>query len=139
MAYVRQSIRDNVVTAGTRLSTTGRKLFCSQVSLLGTNKPPVLCVFTDNETPGFTRLDRVRDIEGTYRHGLKTARIRLRGYEPTNGEPLDGFAVPNLPTREIPGDELIKHIKRRHRARKKAKDARDLFPIKMKTNEPARF
>ena len=47
MAYVRQSIRDNVVTAGTRLSTTGRKLFCSQVSLLGTNKPPVLCVFTD--------------------------------------------------------------------------------------------
>ena len=131
MAHVRQSIRDNVVTAGTRLSTTGRNVFCSWISLLGTNKLPALCVFT--------RLDRVKDIDGTYRHGLKTARIRLRGYEPNKGEPLDGLAVPNLPTRKIPGDELIKHMKRRCRTRKKAKNARDLIPIKVKTNEPVRF
>jgi len=138
MAHVWQSIRDNVVSAGTRLSNTGRNVFCSQVSLLGTNKLPALCVFTDNETLRFTRLDRVRDIDGTYRHGLETTRIRLRGYEPNTGEPLDDFAVPNLPARQILGDEQIKHIKRRHLTRKKAKDARDLNPIKMKTNVPVR-
>nr|ADI23589.1 hypothetical protein [uncultured nuHF2 cluster bacterium HF0770_42C12] len=41
MAHVRQSIRDNVVTAVTGLSTTGSNVFRSRVYPLGTNKLPV--------------------------------------------------------------------------------------------------
>ena len=65
MAHVRQSIRDNVVTAVTGLSTTGSNVFRSRVYPLGTNKLPALCVYTDSETVEFTRLDRVRDIDRT--------------------------------------------------------------------------
>ena len=63
MAHIRQSIRDNAVTAITGLSTTGSNVFRSRVYPLGTNKLPALCVYTDSETVEFTRLDRVRDID----------------------------------------------------------------------------
>ena len=49
MAYIRQSIRDNAVTAITGLSTTGSNVFRSRVYPLGTNKLPALCVYTDSE------------------------------------------------------------------------------------------
>ena len=49
MAHVRQSIRDNAVTAVTGLSTTGSYVFRSRVYPLGTNKLPALCVYTDSE------------------------------------------------------------------------------------------
>ena len=65
MAHVRQSIRDNIVTAVTSLSTTGANVFRSRVYPLGTNKLPALCVYTDNETIEFTRLDRQRDVDRT--------------------------------------------------------------------------
>jgi len=65
MAHVRQSIRDNVVTAVTGLSTTGTNVFRSNVYPLGTNKLTVLCVYTDSETVEFTGLDRTRGIECT--------------------------------------------------------------------------
>ena len=65
MAHVRQSLRDNVVTAVTGLSTTGSNVFRSRVYPLGTNKLPALCVYTDSETVEFTRHDRVRDIDRT--------------------------------------------------------------------------
>ena len=65
MAPLRQSIRDNAVTAVTSLSTTGSNVFRSRVYPLGTNKLPALCVYTDSETVEFTRLDRVRDIDCT--------------------------------------------------------------------------
>ena len=63
MAHIRQSIRDNAVTAVTGLSTTGSNVFRSRVYPLGTNKLPALCVYTDSETVEFTRIDRVRDID----------------------------------------------------------------------------
>ena len=65
MAHVRQSIRDNIVTAVTSLSTTGSNVFRSRVYPIGTNKLPALCVYTDNETIEFNRMDRTRDIDRT--------------------------------------------------------------------------
>ena len=65
MAHVRQSIRDNVVTAVTGLSTTGSNVFRSRVYPLGTNKLPALCVYTDSEVVEYNRLDRVRDVDRT--------------------------------------------------------------------------
>ena len=65
MAHVRQSIRDNVVTAVTGLSTTGSNVFRSRVSPLGTNKLLALCVSTDSEVVEYDRLDRVRDADRT--------------------------------------------------------------------------
>ncbi len=65
MAHIRQSIRDNAVTAVTGLSTTGSNVFRSRVYPLGTNKLPALCIHTDSETIEFTRFDRIRDIDRT--------------------------------------------------------------------------
>ena len=65
MAHVRQSIRDNAVTAVTGLSTTGSNVFRSRVYPLGTHKLPALCVYTESETVEYTRLDRTRDIDRT--------------------------------------------------------------------------
>ena len=65
MAHVRQSIRDNVVTAVTGLSTTGSNVFRSRVYPLGTNKLPALCVYTDSQVVEYNRLDRVRYIDCT--------------------------------------------------------------------------
>ena len=45
MAHIRQSIRDNAMTAVTGLSTTGSNVFRSRVYPLGTNKLPA-CVST---------------------------------------------------------------------------------------------
>ena len=56
MAHVRQSIRDNVVTAVTGLSTTGSNVFRSRVYPLGTNKLPALCVYADSEVVNTTDL-----------------------------------------------------------------------------------
>ena len=49
MAHIRQSIRDNAVTAVTGLLTTGSNVFRSRVYPLGTNKLPALYVYTDSE------------------------------------------------------------------------------------------
>ena len=65
MAHIRQSIRDNAVTAVTGLSTTGSNVFRSRVYQLGTNKLPALCVYTDSEVVEYNRLDRVRDVDRT--------------------------------------------------------------------------
>ena len=61
MAHVKQSIRDNAVTAVTGLSTTSSNVFRSRVYPLGTNKLPALCVYSNAETVEYTRLDRVKD------------------------------------------------------------------------------
>ena len=61
MAHVKQSIRDNAVTAVTGLSTTGSNVFRSRVYPLGTNKLPALCVYSNAKTVEYNRLDRVRD------------------------------------------------------------------------------
>ena len=65
MAHIRQSIRDNAVTAVTGLSITGSNVFRSRGYPLGTNKLPALCVYTDSEVVEYNRLDRVRDVHCT--------------------------------------------------------------------------
>ena len=49
MAHVRQSIRDNVVTTLTGLTTTGSNVFASRVYPLATGKLPGLCIYTNDE------------------------------------------------------------------------------------------
>ena len=49
MAHVRQSIRDNVVTTVTGLSTTGSRVFRTRVYPLETGNLPGLCVWTSTE------------------------------------------------------------------------------------------
>ena len=70
-----------------------------------------------------------------FAYRLEVARDCL-GDLPDYGEPIEGFSSPELPTDEMPTDELIEHMKRRYSTRKNAKDARDPIPIKMKTNDP---
>ena len=70
-----------------------------------------------------------------FAYRLDVARDRL-GDLPDYGEPIEGFSSPELPTDEMPTDELIEHMKRRYSTRKNAKDARDPIPIKMKSNDP---
>ena len=49
MTHVRQSIRDNVVTTVTGLSTTGSRVFRTRVYPLETGNLPGLCVWTSTE------------------------------------------------------------------------------------------
>lgn len=49
MAHVRQSIRDNVVTTLTGLTTTGANVFASRVYPLATAKLPGLAIYTNDE------------------------------------------------------------------------------------------
>ena len=70
-----------------------------------------------------------------FAYRLDVARNRL-GDPPDYGEPIEGFNLPELPTDEMPTDELIEHMKRRYSTRRNAKDARDPIPIKMKSNDP---
>ena len=49
MAHVRQSIRDNVVTTLTGLTTTGANVFASRGYPLATGKLPGLCIYTNDE------------------------------------------------------------------------------------------
>jgi len=71
MAHVRQSIRDNAVTAVTGLSTTGSNVFRSRVYPLGTNKLPVLCVHSEAETGFISCFAEPEEVEEflTYKRG----------------------------------------------------------------------
>ncbi len=81
MAHIRQSIRDNAVTAVTGLSITGSNVFRSRGYPLGTNKLPALCVYTDSEVVEYNRLDRVRYIDCTVDIVIEAYGVRgpLRG------------------------------------------------------------
>ena len=58
MAHVRQSIRDNVVTAGTRLSQLRAERY---FAFRSPGLAPISCQrFTESETLEYTRLDQVR-------------------------------------------------------------------------------
>ncbi len=65
MAHVRQSIRDNAVTACTGLSTTGSNVFRSRVYPLGEGKLPALVIYTSAEEVDHMRIDKPRDLDRT--------------------------------------------------------------------------
>ena len=50
MAHVRKSIRDNIETTLTGLTTTGTNVFASRVYPIQSGKMPGLCIYTSSET-----------------------------------------------------------------------------------------
>lgn len=67
MAHVRKSIRDNVATTVTGLSTTGSSVFKTRTIPLASAKLPALCVYTRNEIVNNSTLTpprtQIRDLE----------------------------------------------------------------------------
>lgn len=79
----------------------------------------------DDEQHHETKAEAGRSLGLTrkgFSYRLEVARERL-GDLPDYGEPIEGFSSPELPTDEMPTDELIEHMKRRYSTRKNAKDA----------------
>ena len=90
-------------------------------------------------TVEYSSLDRTRDVDctvGIVIEAYVRAASNLKGYEPQYGEPVDGFQTPNLPTGEMPTDEMIKHITSRYNKRRHAKDAREPIPFRLETDDP---
>lgn len=53
MAHVRKSIRDNIVTTLTGLTTTGSNIYRTRVYPLAESKLPGLAIYTRDETTGY--------------------------------------------------------------------------------------
>ena len=60
MAHVRKTIRDNIVTACTGLTTTGSRVYRSRVYPLDTTNLPGLCIYTRSEDIEVDTLTRPR-------------------------------------------------------------------------------
>lgn len=60
MAHVRKSIRDNVTTTLTGLTTTGSRVFQTRLFPLATAKLPGLCIYTRSETTEYATVGRPR-------------------------------------------------------------------------------
>ena len=67
MAHVRKSIRDDITTTLTGLTTTGSRVYQTRLFPLATAKLPGLCVYTRSETTEYASVGRprtqVRDLE----------------------------------------------------------------------------
>ena len=67
MAHVRKSIRDNITTTLTGLTTTGSRVFQTRLFPLATAKLPGLCIYTRNETTQYTTVckprTQIRELE----------------------------------------------------------------------------
>ncbi len=63
MAHVRKTIRDNIVTACTSLSTTGSNVFRTRVYPLAAGNLPGLCIYTTNEDTALDTLSATRNVE----------------------------------------------------------------------------
>lgn len=60
MAHVRKSIRDNITTTLTGLTTTGSNVYQTRIYPLGRAKLPGLCVYTRTETTEYATLSKPR-------------------------------------------------------------------------------
>ena len=83
MAHVRQSIRDNVVTAVTGLTTTGTNVFRSRVYPLGENRLPALCIYTAAEEVEYNRLNQPRDVDRTVEIVIEAYVRAVSNYDTT--------------------------------------------------------
>lgn len=67
MAHVRKSIRDNITTTLTGLTTTGSNVYQTRIYPLGRGKLPGLCVYTRTETTEYVTLGlprtQIRQLE----------------------------------------------------------------------------
>jgi hypothetical protein len=73
MAHARQSIRDNIVSTVSGLSTTGQRVFRNRVYPMGESKLPGLLVYTESEeiepstiTPPRTQMRRMNVVIEAY-------------------------------------------------------------------------
>ncbi len=68
MAHVRKTIRDNVTTTLTGLTTTGSRVYQTRLFPLATAKLPGLCIYTRSETTQYASVSlprtQVRELEG---------------------------------------------------------------------------
>jgi hypothetical protein len=60
MAHVRKSIRDNVTTTLTGLTTTGSRVYQTRLFPLATAKLPGLCIYTKSETTEYATIGKPR-------------------------------------------------------------------------------
>ena len=65
MPHVRQSIRDNIVTAVTGLSTTGSNVYRTQIYPLEHSNLPGLCVYSNLEDVVVDNMSGTRGLERT--------------------------------------------------------------------------
>ena len=67
MAHVRKTIRDNVTTTLTGLTTTGSRVYQTRLFPLATAKLPGLCIYTRSETTHYASVSlprtQVRELE----------------------------------------------------------------------------
>ena len=56
MAHVRKSIRDNITTSLTGLTTTGSNVFQTRFYALGEAKLPAICIYTKTEDTSYSTL-----------------------------------------------------------------------------------
>lgn len=73
MAHVRKSIRDDIVTSVTGLSTTGSNVFRTRVYPLEHGDLPGVCVYSLNETSEVDTLSSTRSLE-------RLSEIVVEGY-----------------------------------------------------------
>ncbi len=76
--------------------------------------------------------------KATYHHGAATCQ-KWGGFVAVREEALGGsqeYETPDLPTGELPIDELIAERKRLFECKAEAEAARRLIPVKIKTNKP---
>lgn len=60
MAHVRKTIRDNVTTTLTGLTTTGSRVYQTRLFPLATAKLPGLCIYTSSENTEYATIGRPR-------------------------------------------------------------------------------
>lgn len=73
MSHVRKSIRDNIVTTLTGLTTTGSNIYRSRVYPLAANKLPGLTVYTKSEETEYATNTRPRTL-------LRTLSVIIEAY-----------------------------------------------------------
>ncbi len=78
--HVRQSIRDNMVTALTGLTTTGANVFDTRFYPIGEDKLPALCVYLQDDDPEYLTIEKPRSV-------LHTAQFNVEAYVKSNSDP----------------------------------------------------
>jgi hypothetical protein len=73
MAHIRKSIRDNVVTTLTGLTTTGANVFQTRVYPLASNKLPGLAIYTRSESSDYSTITMPRNI-------IRTMTVSVEAY-----------------------------------------------------------
>lgn len=81
MTHVRQSIRDNIVTTVTNLSTTGSRVYRSRLYPMDSQKLPGICVYTKSEQSEFATMGSNRTVSRNLRVAIEVYVSALTGYD----------------------------------------------------------